>query len=64
MNDKTMLTTKETADYLRVSPSTIYRMTKQSLLKFTSTPSGQRLFSKKDFLISETPLVYSNAFSV
>ncbi|MCR4322296.1 MAG: DNA methyltransferase [Candidatus Brocadiaceae bacterium] len=83
MNDKTMLTTKETADYLRVSPSTICRMIKQSLLKFTSTPSGQRLFSKKDlnqyikkerkfkvqqnsnkkkkkdFLISETPLVYS-----
>lgn len=46
MNNKLMLTTKEASDYLGVSPSTVYRMEKQSLIK-SSKIKGQKLFSKK-----------------
>lgn len=48
MNNKSMLTTKEAARCLGVSPSTIYRMENQSLIKSSKTPGGQRRFSKKD----------------
>ncbi|MBI4823679.1 MAG: helix-turn-helix domain-containing protein, partial [Nitrospirae bacterium] len=41
-----MLTTKESAKYLKVSPATIYRLEKQSLIK-SSKIKGQKLFSKK-----------------
>jgi len=46
--DKTLYTTKETASYLGVSPSTIYRMEKRGLLSPTKTRGGQRRFSQKD----------------
>ncbi len=71
MENKTMYTTKEAADYLGVSPSTIYRMEKRGLLSPTKTPGGRRGFSQKDVeewlrtpqsfespLIRETPAPY------
>ena len=48
MEDKAMYTTKEAANYLRVSPSTIYRMEKRGLLSPAKTSGGQRRFSQKD----------------
>jgi len=48
MEDKAVYTTKEAADYLGVSPSTIYRMEKRGLLSPTKTSRGQRRFSQKD----------------
>ena len=53
MEDKAVYTTKEAADYLGVSPSTIYRMEKRGLLSPTKTTGGQRRFSQKDL---EEPL--------
>lgn len=47
MEDKAMYTTKEAANYLGVSPSTIYRMEKHGLLSPTKTSTGQRRFSQK-----------------
>lgn len=48
MEDKTIYTTKEAADYLGVSPSTIYRMEKRGLLSPKKTSGGQRRFSQKN----------------
>ncbi|MCL0048639.1 helix-turn-helix domain-containing protein, partial [Dehalococcoidia bacterium] len=48
MEDKAMYTTKEAADYLGVSPSTLYRMEKRGLLSSIKTSRGQRRFSQKD----------------
>lgn len=47
MDDKTIYTTKEAANYLGVSPSTIYRMEKNGLLSPTKTFWGRRRFSQK-----------------
>ena len=47
MEDKAMYTTKEAANYLGVSTSTIYRMEKRRLLSVTKTSGGQRRFSQK-----------------
>ena len=47
MEDKPMYTTKEAADYLGVTPSTIYRLEKRGLLHPTKTPGGQRRFSQE-----------------
>jgi site-specific DNA-methyltransferase (adenine-specific) len=47
MKDKAMYTTKEVANYLGVSPATIYRMEKRGLLSSTKTSGGQRHFSQK-----------------
>lgn len=41
MEDKAIYTTKEAADYLGISPSTLYRMEKCGLLSPTKTPGGQ-----------------------
>ena len=48
MEDKAIYTTKEAADYLGVSPSTIYRMEKRGLLSPAKTPGRQRRFSQKN----------------
>lgn len=48
MENKAMYTTKETANYLGVTPSTIYRMEKSGLLSPAKTSRGQRRFSQKD----------------
>ncbi len=48
MEDKTIYTTKEAADYFGVSPSTIYRMEKRGLLSPIKTSGGQRRFSEKN----------------
>ncbi len=48
MEDKAMYTTKEAANYLGVSLSTIYRMEKLGLLSPTKTSRGRRRFSQKD----------------
>lgn len=47
MKEKTFFTTKEAAEYLGMSQSTIYRMEKKELISSTRTPGGQRRFSKK-----------------
>ncbi|PIU68067.1 MAG: site-specific DNA-methyltransferase [Armatimonadetes bacterium CG07_land_8_20_14_0_80_40_9] len=47
MKDKAVYTTKEAADYLGVSPPTIYRMEKRGLLSPRKTSRGQRRFSQK-----------------
>lgn len=47
MEDKTMYTIKEAANYLGVSPATIYRMEKRGLLSPTKSSGGQRHFSQK-----------------
>lgn len=47
MDMKTVFTTKETAKYLGISPSTIYRMEKLGLISSTRTPGGQRRFSRE-----------------
>jgi site-specific DNA-methyltransferase (adenine-specific) len=48
MEDKAVYTTKEAAEYLGISTSTIYRMEKRGLLSPTKTSRGQRRFSQKD----------------
>ena len=48
MEDKAIYTTKEAADYLGVSPSTVYRMEKRGFLSPTKTSGGQRRFSQKN----------------
>ncbi|GAH87235.1 unnamed protein product, partial [marine sediment metagenome] len=48
MEDKAIYTTKEAADYLGVSPSTVYRMEKRGFLSPTKTLGGQRRFSQKN----------------
>lgn len=48
MKEKTVFTTKESAKYLGVSPSTIYRMEKKGLISSIRTPGGQRRFSKEE----------------
>jgi len=48
MGDKAIYTTKEAADYLGISPSTIYRMEKRGLLSPTKTPGGRRRFSQEN----------------
>ncbi len=71
MEDQAVYTTKEAANYLGVSLSTIYRMEKRGLLSPTKTSRGQRRYSQKDLeeclrksksfetpLIRETPSPY------
>jgi len=48
MEDKATYTTKEAANYLGVSLSTIYRMEKRGLLFSAKTSGGQRRFSQKN----------------
>jgi site-specific DNA-methyltransferase (adenine-specific) len=48
MEDKAIYTTKEAADYLGVSSSTIYRMEKRGLLFPARTPGRQRRFTQKN----------------
>jgi len=48
MEDKAIYTTREAADYLGVSPSTIYRMEKRGLLSPTKTSGGRRRFNQED----------------
>ena len=47
MEEKTFLTTKDTAQYLGISPATIYRMEKQGLIISSRTPGGQRRFNRE-----------------
>lgn len=42
-----LLTTKEACRFLRVSPSTLYRMEKDGHVYAYRTPGGQRRFSRK-----------------
>lgn len=44
MNEKTLVTTKEAADILGISPSTLYRMLEKGILEPSKTPGGQRRF--------------------
>ena len=44
---KELLNTKDTANYLGVSVSTIYRMEEQGILVPSKTPGGQRRFNIK-----------------
>lgn len=39
------LTTKEAAEFLNISPSTLYKMEKLELISSFRTPGGQRRFS-------------------
>lgn len=48
MEDKAIYRTKEAADYLGVSPTTIYRLEKHGLLSPTRISGGQRRFSQKN----------------
>ncbi|SDL23583.1 DNA methyltransferase [Natronincola ferrireducens] len=48
IKDKELLTTQETANYLGVSKSTVYRMVKNEILKPIKTPGGQRRFEVKE----------------
>lgn len=48
MEDKAIYTTKEAADYLGVSPSTVYRMEKRGLLFPAKTSGRQRRFTQKN----------------
>ena len=48
MENKAMYTTREAANYLGVSPATIYRMEKRGLLSPTKASGGQRRFSQKN----------------
>ncbi len=48
MEDKPIYTTKEAADYLGVSSSTVYRMEKRGLLFPAKTSGRQRRFSQKE----------------
>jgi len=48
MEEKTLLTTKQAAQYLGISKSTIYRMEKRQLLTSIKTPGGQRRFNKNE----------------
>lgn len=43
-----LLTTKEAAQFLRISASTLYRIEKMGLLTSYRTPGGQRRFSIED----------------
>jgi site-specific DNA-methyltransferase (adenine-specific) len=45
--EETFLTTKDTAQYLGISPATIYRMEKQGLIISSRTPGGQRRFNRE-----------------
>lgn len=47
LGEKLSFTTRETARYLGVSQSTIYRMEKQGLISASRTPGGQRRFSRE-----------------
>lgn len=47
MKDNALYTTREAANYLGVSPSTIYRMEKRGLLSPIKTSQGHRRFSQK-----------------
>ena len=47
MKEKTIFTTKEAAEYLGISQSTIYRMEKRELISSIRTPGGQRRFRKE-----------------
>ncbi len=48
MEDKAVYTTKEAAEYLGVSPSTIYRLEKRGLLSPTKKSGGRRRFNQKE----------------
>lgn len=48
MSERIAFTTKEAAEYLGISPSTIYRMEKRGLISSIRTPGGQRRFRKED----------------
>ena len=74
MEDKAIYTTKEAADYLGVSSSTIYRMEKRGLLSPAKTPARQRRFTQKNLeeylrknqsfgtpLVKEMPPLYKTA---
>jgi len=68
MEDKPVYTTKEAADYLGISRSTIYRMEKRGLLSPTKTSGGQRRFSQRnleEYLSQnfETPLIREKSAS-
>jgi site-specific DNA-methyltransferase (adenine-specific) len=70
MENKLSYTTKEVAQILGVSTSTIYRMEKKGLLASTKTPGGQRRFQKsvvdeylklsKDFEAPQNPSQFKN----
>jgi DNA binding domain, excisionase family len=47
MNDK-LLTAKEVAEYLRLSKSTIYKMTSQRIIPFIKLNNGKVLFKLSD----------------
>jgi len=47
VEEKNTFTTKEAANYLGISPSTIYRMEKQGLISSIRTPGGQRRFNRE-----------------
>lgn len=77
MEDKAMYTTKEAANYLGVSPSTIYRMEKHGLLSSKKISGGKRRFSQKDLeewlrksqsfetpLIKEMPIPYETTATI
>lgn len=49
MEDKAIYTTKEAADYLGVSPSTIYRVEKRGFLFPAKTSARQRRFGQKEW---------------
>jgi excisionase family DNA binding protein len=47
MIEKSHFTTKEAANFLGVSQSTIYRMERNGLIYSIRTPGGQRRFSRE-----------------
>jgi excisionase family DNA binding protein len=47
MNEK-LLTAKEVAEYLRLSKSTIYKLTSQKLIPFIKLNNGKVLFKLSD----------------
>ena len=47
MNEK-LLTAKEVAEYLRLSKSTIYKMTSQRVIPFIKLNNGKILFNLSD----------------
>jgi excisionase family DNA binding protein len=50
MNEE-KFTTKQAAEFLGISTSTIYRMEKQNLIESIKTPGGQRRFLKEQLAI-------------